>query len=960
MTGLHKFLICLLSVVVAVSLGVTVYYFARSSNEVLSLSEASLSENLGDEFTITIKQENANKHTTLDLQSKNTDVVEFVKKDGLVYTFKAKSAGTAVISLITSNEEFKNENCAVTVADGINTPYFIRTAEDLLKINKDDFGLDKKYQQVDNIDLNNKAFTPIGSNDAEKFSGNYNGGNYQISNITLSTANTYAGLFGITSEDAVISNVVVNDMMITGTAKYVGAVVAYNNGKVLNCAATGSSLATTAADSYAGGVAGVNNNEVLACSFTGGEIATASYLGGVVAFNQNARVQESYARGNFKPSVASKMGGVVALNQAATGLRANVVNNYSTMKNTDTTNGNVGMVLYSNVNSDNSTDLSNESSTKNRVYGNYYVTTQGYNGIYANADSGIFVGALNDKTQQSYKTYAKDGSNATWNFTRIWKIDSTLNDGYAIHQNNAAAYAENVYIPGVDPDEPQTPVDASEISTKEQLLALASQSTYGGVTYSWDNSYYLANDIDMSGATWASIDNYKGTFDGKGKTISNIKINGSFVNELSAGAAIKDVTFTNVIAENSGAALVYTNKGAVYKVNINNLTVNTPDSTFAAVVHNNSGTVEVVTVNNISGTFTSQFAGIVYTNDNGAKVEDVKVLGGNTITINNPSNTGIYFGGVAVWNNGTIKNAKADISCDANLPNASLALTYIGGIVAVNGANAIVEKVNYVGNTLKLTSSNTNAAEYLGGIAGSNKGEIVDAYVKANALTLETTHSYAYLGGIAGIVEGNAVVKQVKVEVATLTSSAYAGGLAGLVDGAKVEISTSGIVREATINAKYVAGLVATFKKGLVTNCYAMATINGTEQSSGMANELASGAKVENSYIATAFGNEAKGKKFETQTKIRQGQGGSVSNNVINETVMGGYGKGDSKRQYGNDYIRFNLWIIDYEFNTPNDNLYSDSSCKQIATFTNKNWSTSDWTFSEGAEPVTVGPTIIE
>ena len=962
MTGLHKFLICLLSVVVAVSLGVTVYYFARSSNEHLSLSETSLGQNIGDTFDITIIQENANKHTTLELKSSNTDIVEFNKKDGLKYTFKAKAAGVAVITLITSNEEFKNTTCSVTVADGVNTPFYIRTAEDLLRINKDDFGLDKKYLQVDNIDMDNKAFTPIGSDDSNKFAGNYNGGNYQISNISLNTTSTYAGLFGITSEDAVISNVIVNDIMIDGTAKYVGGVVAYNNGKVLDCKTTGGLLKTTASDSYAGGVAGINNKEVFTSSFNGGEISSASKLGGVVALNQNGYVQDCYARGSFKPATASEMGGVVAQNIATVaGLRANITNCYSTMKNTDTTNSKVGMVVYRNVNSDNTTDLSNDSSTKNRVYGSYYDTTQGYTGIYGVVDptNGIFVNALTDKTQAGYATYSKSGSNTTWNFTRVWKIDGTVNNGYPVHQNNAYAYVDSVYIPGVDPDEPPTPTDASIITTKEQLLALDSQNSYGGVDYSWNNSYKLGADINMEGATWASMGKYTATFDGNGHTISNIKINGSFVNELASAATIKNVTFNNVIVENASATLVVSNSGTVYNVNVNNVTVNSiADGVFAGVVRNNSGVIQKVDVNGVNGTFAKAFAGIAYTNNNSARIEEVKVLGGNTITMT--SDTAVTFGGIVAHNNGIIKDAKTNVSCNANETANSGSSSYIGGIIAVNSESAIVEKVNFVGNALKLTSANTTTAPYIGGIVAYNKGEIVDAYAKANELTLTSQHASAYAGGIAGVVESTASIKQAKADITTLTSSAYAGGIAGIVNGDKAVITTSGITSDATITAKYVGGLVATFKKGEVNNSYAMATLNGSEQTSGMANELARGAKVQNCYIGTKFANDAKGRKFETQTKIRQGQGGSVSNNVINADAMGGYGKGDSKRQYSNYYIRFNLWVIDYEFNTPDDNLCSDGSCKKISTFTDRGWKTSEWVLRDNAEPVAIAPTVIE
>ena len=135
MNGLQKFLVCLLSVVVAVSLGVTVYYFARSNGETLALSQTECYANVGDQFTISIKQDNGNSNTTLELVSSDTSVVELVSKDKLNYTFKANKAGFAVINLLTNNENFNKVSCKVNVADGSSaSPYYVRNAEDLLKI----------------------------------------------------------------------------------------------------------------------------------------------------------------------------------------------------------------------------------------------------------------------------------------------------------------------------------------------------------------------------------------------------------------------------------------------------------------------------------------------------------------------------------------------------------------------------------------------------------------------------------------------------------------------------------------------------------------------------------------------------------------------------------------------------------------------------------------------------------
>lgn len=960
MTGLHKFLICLLAVVVAVSLGVTVYYFARSSNEVLSLSSTALSENIGDEFTVTINQEHANKRTELKLVSDKEDIVEYVGKDakGLTYTFKAKAAGHANIKLVTSNEDYSGSNsllCGVDVADGsANNPYYIRNAEDLLKITAaDGYGIDKHYRQIANVDLNGKTFSSIGSTEANAFTGSYNGNEFTISNMTLQNNDVYAGLFGVIGDYAVVSNVKLSAVSINGGNKYVGAIAGLNKGKILDCEATDASLTTSMTSaSYIGGIAAVNNNRVITSSFNG-EIKNAEFLGGVVALNNGARVQDCYARGEFVPAATSKMGGVVANNFAVSNNRANVVNCYSTIKNKDTTNSNMGMIAYSNINSDATTTLTNENSIANRVYGNHYANAAGqtYTGIYSTADVAAFVSAIADKTRvQSYATFAANGTAATWNFTNIWSISSTQNDGYPTLKSRANVYVSNVFIPGVEDSEDPTPpvVDYTVITTPAQLNALANQETLSGYTYSWAENYSLGADINLGNANWSSMRNFEGSFDGKGHTISNFTITAGedyyvgFANVLAG--TIKNVKFNNVTVNASGnhefGVVAGQNKGYVYNVEVNGLTV-TNSASFGGIVASNINLVKTVKVTGLTATINGDFGGIAFNNSDSAVIEGANVVKNNDTAIN--ANAG-NLGGIVAINNGAVLNATTDVSYNNSTNKASR----LGGIAAYNIGK--LEQVTYNGSTLALT---TTAAEEssVGAIAGKNEGIIQDSYVTSVSSVTINGGNNAYAGAIAGVSSGD--ITHVIATVNTISSNAYAGGLAGAVNGGT--ISASGINNTATINAKYVGGLAGTMNSGTITNSFTKATLNGSEESCGMSCAIKSGARVENCYIGSSFANDASGRKFETQTKIRQNQGGSVSNNVINESSMGGCKKGDSKRQYSNWYIPVglmdNVW---FEFNTPDDNLYGDDSCKSISLYTGKNWDASIWTFADGSEPTII------
>ncbi|WP_124100345.1 hypothetical protein [Ruminococcus sp. Marseille-P6503] len=94
-----------------------------------------------------------------------------------------------------------------------------------------------------------------------------------------------------------------------------------------------------------------------------------------------------------------------------------------------------------------------------------------------------------------------------------------------------------------------------KLGTAEELVQFKTE---------WDNGDYadvnltveLTGDIDMTGVEWTGLYKFKGTFDGKGYTISNMAITGSDINEPNfsktanlgffntiAGGTVKNVTF---------------------------------------------------------------------------------------------------------------------------------------------------------------------------------------------------------------------------------------------------------------------------------------------------------------------------------------------------------------------------------------------------------------------------------
>ena len=885
MNGLQKFLVCLLSVVVAVSLGVTVYYFARSNGETLALSQTECYANVGDQFTISIKQDNGNSNTTLELVSSDTSVVELVSKDKLNYTFKANKAGFAVINLLTNNENFNKVSCKVNVADGSSaSPYYVRNAEDLLKIGNE-YGLDKNYKQIANIDMSGSNLSPIGKTESAPFAGTYLGNGFVISNVSLTGDVDYAGLFGYVGKYAKVLNVTLDNVKIETNSLMVGAICAVNYGTVSDCTVKNATLKTTNTAGYVGGVVAQNNlAKVLTSSFEG-KIYNGSKLGGVVAENINSRVLDCYSRGEFYPASSSQMGGVVCYNTANTGYRAIVVDCYSTMTNTDTSNTNVGMILFNNLNSDSTSTLTNEDSVKNRVYGNHYATLQGYRGVNGAEDNSVFVGLIADKAVvASYTSFASNGDATTWDFGNVWTLSSQVNNGYPTLKANASSYLADVYVPGIttpvgpiipDPEDPEIiEVDKSVITRAGQLTSLMNETD----GYSLSKSYTLGADIDMSGVTWTAK-----TFNG---SLSGLKEDGSRY-------TIKNLTVS--ASESSCVGVFAVNNGIISNICFTNLKVVTDGG-------------------KVVGGLTGENRGIV---------RNVSVSGSADVS-NGTNDT--FVGGVVGINNGELDYIQSAVTC-----NVLTQCKYLGGLVGVNNG--------------KLNNSDVDsivvASEYseaLGGLVGYNTN-IVSKCKSSAVLGAQTNTSATYAGGLVGLGDSKQSLTNCKVLPASniMVEVEYLGGLVGktggVVDACQIECIT--------LKGKNVAGLVSILDKdGLVSNCCTYAKLQGEIQGAGMVNTLNSGSKVSKCYVSTAF--ECAGGaniKYESQTAFRQDQPGTVENCVINKTVMGSPEFRDPKRQYGTNYK--GLGITKIEFNLPDDHLYSADDCANAETFAKYGWDVS-------------------
>lgn len=206
-----------------------------------------------------------------------------------------------------------------TVAD----PYRISTGAELAwlaaQVNDGNDFSTKTVTLTNNIDLNNKAWTPIGNSDSV-FAGTFDGNGHTISGLYINITGSYypakkgrlyQGLFGCV-EDGTVQNLIVTGSVTIGNEKsvnvsYIGGIVGINNGgKVQNCGFYGTvsakqNVSKTPKDCTKDNGGVVGKGKAAKCWYFCTDIKSASPLGacGGSAANCYQNVSEDVAKGDY-------------------------------------------------------------------------------------------------------------------------------------------------------------------------------------------------------------------------------------------------------------------------------------------------------------------------------------------------------------------------------------------------------------------------------------------------------------------------------------------------------------------------------------------------------------------------------------------------------------------------------------------------------------------------------------
>jgi len=236
------------------------------------------------------------------------------KRDGAVFV---------IVFLFIINASIVLAHCY----DGGQDPIPLCTCGDL---NRTRENLNANYQLQNNINCSNTSlwaagagFTPIGDL-STPFQGNFDGAGYNITDLYMYWSTFRAGLFGDIDGSAVVENVGLINVNVTGTSGYVGGLVGdQESGTLINNSFTTGYVNSTG-NFYVGGLVGVTEGDIYN-SYSSANVYGPTKVGGLVGEQGLGTINRCYATGNVYGNSTS-VGGLIGMTVSNTYL----YNSYAT------------------------------------------------------------------------------------------------------------------------------------------------------------------------------------------------------------------------------------------------------------------------------------------------------------------------------------------------------------------------------------------------------------------------------------------------------------------------------------------------------------------------------------------------------------------------------------------------------------------------------------------------------
>ncbi|RZV14659.1 beta strand repeat-containing protein, partial [Aliarcobacter butzleri] len=505
---------------------------------------------------------------------------------------------------------FNAANNGSKVVFGTNGKVIVNNVYQLQWINT---ALGGKYELGSNIDAGvtntwnaGEGFSPIGKDYFNAFAGTFDGKGFTISDLYINRPDTnYIGLFGYA---------------IGSTIKNLGLVNVNITGK-----------------SFVGGLTGLNQGGLIENSYSNANISGIQIVGGLVGFNQNGTIQNSYSNANISGS--DNLGGLVGLNYGA------ILNSYTTGEIIGTEYF-VGGLIGSNDNGTIQNSYSNTTVTGKGAVGGLAGGNGGtIENSYASGivdgefDVGGLVGANSNGTIQDSFYDKETNTSSFMGDISLGKTKAEILSAFSGKNGWGSGRGASVegyelallpYLVGITREEDfsKTTLFNSGYGTSANPYTITNWTQLQNINNSnilTQNYYFnLLNNLNSStagymgntGAGWNPIGNYlnnfNGTFDGKGFTISDLYINRlsqSYVGLFGwISGTIKNLGLVdeNITGNSAVGGLVGINNGTIQNSYATGL-VTGSGSTIGGLVGQNYGTIQnsyasnLITGNNYVG-----------------------------------------------------------------------------------------------------------------------------------------------------------------------------------------------------------------------------------------------------------------------------------------------------------------------------------------------------------------------
>lgn len=202
---------------------------------------------------------------------------------------------------------------AITGTGTKEDPYLISTADDLRLVAGDPTA---HYQQTNDIDLGGELFSGIALTSSPAFQGTYDGKNYKIKNLKISTDSHYIGLFG-SCKNAEIKNIKLINPEIEYTGNKNGPVIggiaaSATDSTITNCSVSGDGYIKNL--STGGGIVGVLSSGTVSNCYVSIPIRDNRTTGGIVGICYGTSIiEDCYTTSDLitRNNNSSAAGGIV-------------------------------------------------------------------------------------------------------------------------------------------------------------------------------------------------------------------------------------------------------------------------------------------------------------------------------------------------------------------------------------------------------------------------------------------------------------------------------------------------------------------------------------------------------------------------------------------------------------------------------------------------------------------------